>query len=147
MTTETVNQVVERLAATEPLTLERFSELLGHPPLQVEELNAFWRTYAFELPEGPFARGELRLKTSGDGALLILWPRDPQLGEADVDTDALGESVGFEPNPRIPPEGVVTEYYQRGKAKVGAQWMARSRRLFSLVLRWEPAADPAANAN
>jgi hypothetical protein len=147
MTTDTVNQVVERLAATEPLTLERFSELLGHPPLKAEEMNPFWRTYTFELPNGPFARGELRLKTSGDGALLILWPRDPQLGEANVDTEALGEFLGIQPNPRIPPEGVVTEFYQKGKAKVGTQWMSRSRRLYSLVLRWEPAAEPAANAN
>jgi hypothetical protein len=142
MSTETVNQVVERLVGAQPLTTEQFETLLG-VTLQPGEMNPFWRTYTFELGGGPFARGELRLNTTGDGALLILEPREPGLGQADVDRPALGDRLGMRPNPRIPPEGIETEYFQNGQVQVAAQWTSQSRRLRSLVLKWEPAPEAA----
>ena len=141
MSTETVNQVVERLVQVAPQTVETFTAALG-VPLQPGESNPFWRTYTFTLPGGPFAGGELRLNYAGDGALLSLLPRDPALGQADVDRAALGQRLYMRPNPRIPPEGVETEYFQNGRAQVATQWMSTSRRLRSLVLKWAPAAAP-----
>ena len=138
MSTETVNQLVDRLTQAGPLTTERFAALLG-APLKPGEANPFWRTYTFELAEGPFARGEARLNTTGDGALLILEPRDPPgLGQADVDRAALGPRLGMRPNLRVPPEGIETEYFQKDSVQVATQWTRNSHRLRNLVLKWEP---------
>jgi hypothetical protein len=140
MSAETVNQVVDRLAQAAPLTTDRFTALLG-APLKPGEMNPFWNTYTFELAGGPFARGELRLNAAGNGALLILEPRDPPgLGEGDLHSAALGQSMGVRPNPHIPPEGVDTELFQKPGVQVAAQWTHTSRRLRSLVLTWEPPA-------
>ena len=138
MSAETVNQLVDRLVQAAPLTTERFAALLS-APLKPGETNPFWNTYTFELAEGPFARGELRLNAAGTGALLILEPRDPPgLGEGDILSAALGQSLGMRPNPHIPPEGIETEYFQKKGVTVAAQWTQTSRRLRSLVLTWEP---------
>lgn len=143
MSTETVNQLIDRLTQAGPLTAERFTALLGAPVTPSEE-NPYWKFYTFVLPQGPFANGELRLKTTGDSALLILWPREPLgLGTADIDRAALGSRTGMLPNPRIPPEGIETEYFQRGTVEVATQWWRTSRKLRSLVLKWAP---PAAEA-
>jgi hypothetical protein len=146
MSTDTINQLVERLTETGPLTLERFSAQLG-VTFEAGESNPFWSTYTAELPGGLFARAELRLHTSNTGALLILEPRNaPGLAQADVDTASLGEPLGMRPNPRIPPEGIESHYYRRGDARVTLQWTSTSRRLRSLVLEWEPPAAEGAPA-
>jgi hypothetical protein len=138
MSTETVNQMVDRLVQARPLAAERFAALLG-APLEPGEVNPYWKTYTFDLADGPFASGELRLNAAGDGALLILEPRDPPgLGQADVDRAALGPRLGMRPNPHIPPEGIETEFFQKGGVQVATQWTRNSRRLRSLVLKWEP---------
>jgi hypothetical protein len=138
MSAETVNQLVDRLVRAAPLTTESFAALLG-APLTPGESNPAWKTYTFVLAGGPFARGELRLNAAGDGALLILEPRDPPgLGEADLNPAALGQSLGVRPNPHIPPEGVDTDYFQNGAVQVAAQWTHTSRRLRSLILKWDP---------
>ncbi|HLC02164.1 MAG TPA: hypothetical protein VJK02_03945 [Anaerolineales bacterium] len=140
MKTQTVNQLVDRLVRVEPLAAESFAALLG-VSLQLAEQSPFWKSYTFELPKGPFAAGELRVNAAGDGALLILEPRDPPgLGQADIDRQALGPRLGMRPDPRIPPEGIETEYFQKGGVQVATQWTHTSRRLRSLVLKWEPAA-------
>lgn len=140
MTANTINQLVERLTVAGPLTLDRFSALLG-VNFEASESNPFWRTYTAQLAEGPFARTELRLKTSKDGALLILEPRDPTgLTQGDVDIRTLGMPLGMRPNPRIPPEGIESHYYRRGAARVTLQWTSTSRHLSYLVLEWEPPA-------
>jgi hypothetical protein len=138
MSTETVNQLVDRLAQAQPLTAERFAALLG-VRLKAGDTNPFWQGYIFDLAEGPFARGELRLDTDGSGALLILEPRDPPgLGEAEVDRSAFGTRLSIRPNPDIPPEGVTTETFQKGQAQVALQWTSRTGRLRGLVLEWKP---------
>ncbi len=138
MSTETANQMVDRLVQAGSLAEERFAALLG-APLKPGETNPYWKTYTFELAEGPFARGELRLNTTGDGALLILEPRDPPgLDQGDVDRAALGLRLGMRPNPHIPPEGIATEYFQKDGVQVAMQWTRNSRRLRSLVLTWKP---------
>ena len=140
MAAETVTQLVDRLTRAGPLTAERFRAALGTALLPAEA-NAYWQTYSFELPAGLFARGELRLNAAGDGALLVLEPRDPPgLGEAEVDRAALGRRLGARSNPHIPPEGIDAEYFQKEGVQVAAQWTVRSRRLRSLVLEWSPAA-------
>ena len=75
MSTESVNQTVDRLVRAAPLTTDRFAALLG-APLKPGEMNPFWNTYTFELLGGPFARGELRLNAAGnrvdsDGVKLV----------------------------------------------------------------------------
>jgi len=138
MSTETVNQVVERLVQAGPLTEMRFAALLG-ATFQPSEMSPFWRGFTFELAEGPFARGELRLNTGEDGALVILEPRDPPgLGRGDVDRAALGTRLGMRPNPNIPPEGVDIEYFRKDAVQVTVEWTRNSRRLRSLALEWEP---------
>ena len=140
MSTETVNQLVDRLVRAAPLTTDRFAALLD-APLKSGETNPFWSTFTFELAQRSFAGGELRLNAAGDGALLILKPRDPPgLGEGDLDSAALGQSLGVRPNPHIPPEGVDTNLFQKNGVQVAAQWTHTSRRLRSLVLTWEPPA-------
>jgi hypothetical protein len=152
MTTDTITQWVERLAQAGPLTAERFAALLG-APLKPAEANPYWQTHTFELGSGPFARGEVRLKATNDGALLILEPRNPAgLGRADVDRAALGAPLGMEPNPRIPPAGVVTEYFDKDGVQVALEWTSDTDRLRSLVLKWAApaeaqAAPGAASAN
>jgi hypothetical protein len=136
MSTETVNQLVERLVQVRPLAAERFAALLG-APLKAGDSNPFWQGYTFALAEGPFASGELRLDTDGSGALLMLKPRDPPgLGEADVDRAAFGPPLRIRPNPDIPPDGVITETYQKGQVQVALQWTSRTERLRGLVLEW-----------
>jgi hypothetical protein len=79
----------------------------------------------------------VRVNTSGDGALVVLKPRDPVgLSAADVDRAALGARLGMRPNLRIPPEGVETEYFQKGEVEVATQWTRQSQRLRRLVLKW-----------
>jgi hypothetical protein len=129
--------MVNHLVRAEPLAPGTFEGLLG-ASLQVAEESPFWKRYTFELHEGPFSHGELRLNTPGNSALLILEPRDPPgLGESDVDRKKLGPRLGMRPNPRIPPEGIETEYFQKEGVQVATQWTHGSRRLRSLVLRWE----------
>ena len=143
MDTQTVNQMVERLVQAQPLAVGTFETLLG-TTLTPGEANAYWRTYTFALDQGPFASGELRLNAAGDGALLILEPREPGLGQSDIDRAALGTRLGMRPNPRIPPEGTETEYFQKDGVQVATQWTAQSGRLRNLVLTWEPPAPPSA---
>ena len=137
MATETATQLAARLAHTAPLTAERFTAALG-ADLHAAEMNQFWQTYNFQLPEGVFAYGELRLNAAGDGALLILEPRDPHgLVEAEVDRAALGRRRQMRSNPNIPPEGIDAEYFEMNGVAVIAQWTVRSHRLRSIVLKWE----------
>jgi hypothetical protein len=148
MSTETVNQIVDRLAQAGPLEPERFAALLG-APLKPADENPYWKFYTFELGEGPFARGELRLNTAGNAALLSLQPRDPPgLTAADIDRSAWGPRLSLVPNPRIPPEGADTEIFRKDGVQVSTQWWHNSRKLRSLVLEWEPrqTAEPPMNA-
>ena len=149
MSANTVNQLVDRLTQPGPLTAEHFAALLG-ATWRLGETNPFWRTYSADLAGGQFARAELRLHTSNNAALLILEPRNPPgLTEADVNAAALGERLGMRPNPRIPPEGIVSEYFRKEGVRVTVQWTTTSRRLRSLVLEWEPPAaqgEPAGQA-
>lgn len=136
MSTAAVTQLVERLVQTGPLTAEGFTAGLA-APLTAGEHNPFWRTYTFALAEGPFAGGEVRVNTTGDGALVILKPRDPVgLNAAAVDRAALGTRLGMRPNLRLAPEGVETEYFLKGRVEVATQWTRQSRRLRRLVLKW-----------
>lgn len=136
MNTDTVNQLVDRLVQPGALSAARFADLLG-TALTPGEANPYWQTYTFTLAAGPFSGGELRTNTAGTGALLILEPRDPAgLGREDVDRAALGTRLSIEPNPDVPPEGLITETFQQGKVQVALQWTTRSRRLHSLVLEW-----------
>ncbi len=144
MSAETVTQLIERLVQPGPLEPDRFARLLG-VALKRGEVNPFGTFYTFELAEGPFASGELRLATGGRKALLILEPRDPPgLNQAEVDLAALGPRLSVVPNFNIPPEGISTEHFQKSGVQVVTQWTLTSRRLYSLVLKWEPAPEPAA---
>jgi hypothetical protein len=138
MSTISVDQIISRLTEAGPLEANRFAKLLG-ATLRPGEDNPFWRFFTFDLADGPFGGGELRLSSDGDRALLILEPRSPLgLGVADVDRTKLGAPAGMLPNPRIPPEGVDTEYFHQSGAHVAVQWTHVSRRVRSVVLKWEP---------
>jgi len=136
MTSDTVNQLIMRLLPAAPFSAEHFAALLG-VPLRPGAANPAWQGYTFALPAGPFAGGELRVNTGGDGALLILETRQPPgLSLADVDRAAWGPRRSVRPNPDLPPEGTVTETYQTDGAQVAVQWTLISRRLVSLALEW-----------
>jgi hypothetical protein len=136
MSTRTLTQLVDELVRAKPLAPERFAALLG-TPLTPGEANPFWQRYSFTLSVGAFTGGELRLNTERDGALLILEPRDPPgLRREEVDRADLGPVLAVRPNPEIPPEGLITESFQKNGVQVALQWTAQSRRLYSLVLEW-----------
>ncbi len=138
MTTKTINQIIERLVACHPLSAVRFSELLS-VELTAGAHNPYWMLYSFEMGDGAFVGGELRLSVDKDRALMILRPRDPPgMTTSDVDKTALGSRLGIAPNPNIPPEGADTEYFARDGVEIGLQWLHTSRRLRSVVLKWEP---------
>ena len=142
MTTKTINQMIERLRACHPLSPDRFSELLG-ADLKPRARNPYWKFFSFEFGNGAFVSGELRLSEGEDRALMNLKPRDPPgLTGADVDKTALGSRLGIAPNPHIPPEGADTEYFAREGVEVGLQWTHTSRRLRTVVLKWEPKPGP-----
>ena len=147
MSTLPINQVVDHLTEAGPLTAERFSQRLG-VALTPGEVNPYWKFYTFTLAAGPFARGQLRVNTDSTAAILSLEPRDPPgLTVANVDRAALGPRTGMLPNPRIPPEGIETEYFQRGNVEVATQWWRTSRKLRTLVLKWAPPDSAAAPAS
>ncbi len=147
MSAETIAQLIDRLVQPGALEAARFAALLG-APLKPGDENPYWTFYTFALAEGPFARGELRLSQAGNAALLILEPRDPPgLNQADVDLAALGPRLSVVPNFTIPPEGIATEHFQKNGVQVATQWTLTSRRLYSLVLTWEPAPTPAPSPN
>jgi hypothetical protein len=142
MSTDTVSALVDRLTQAGPLTPERFAALL-ETPLQPGTHHLAGHTYRFALARGPFRRGELRLSAAGETAVLILEARTaPGLDPAEVDRAALGERLGQHHNPRIPPQGTDTEYYQKGAVQVAAQWLPNTHRLRTLVLTWAPVPSP-----
>lgn len=142
MSTMSIDQIISRLTEAGPLEANRFAKLLG-VTLKPGEDNPFWRFFTFSVADGPFGGGELRLSSEGDRALLILEPRDPPgLGLSDVDRTKLGTPAGMLPNPRIPPEGIDTEYFQKAGAQIAVQWTHTSRRLRSVLLKWEPKPGP-----
>ncbi len=137
MSTQTLTQLVDNLVQAKTLSPERFAALLG-TPLTPGEANPYWQRYTFTLPEGAFTGGELRLNTNRAGALLILEPRDPPgLVREEVDRAGLGPVLAVRPYPKIPPEGLITESFQKNGVQVALQWTAHSRRLHSLVLEWD----------
>jgi hypothetical protein len=142
-----VNALIERLVQARALEAGPFGDLLG-VDLKPTESNPYWTFYPFKLADGPFSGGELRLKATGDGALLILDPRDPPgLGEDDIDRQALGERLGMVPNPRIPPEGIESEYFEIGVVRVAIQWTRTSRKLAGVILEWTPPSPEATAAS
>lgn len=141
-----VNALIERLVQVRALEAGPFGDLLG-VDLKPAESNPYWTFYPFTLADGPFSGGELRLKATGDGALLILDPRDPPgLGEDDIDRQALGEGLGMVPNPRIPPEGIESEYFNIGGVRVAIQWTQTSRKLAGVIIEWEPSSPEGSSA-
>ncbi len=141
MSTQTLTQLVNDLVQPKTLSPERFAALLG-TPLTPSEANPYWQGYTFTLPDGAFTGGELRLNTDRAGALLIFEPRDPPgLSREEVDRADLGPVLAVRPNPEIPPEGLITESFQKNGVQVALQWTAHSRRLHSLVLEWAPSRE------
>lgn len=133
---DSVNRLVARLAQPGPLDAERMASLLG-TPLQPSDEDTDWAFYKFELPDGPFAGGVLRLSRAGDAALLSLAPRDPPgLTEADLDSTAWGPRRDAVPRPRLSPEGADRLTYQLGGVTVSTLWTHTSRRLLNLALEW-----------
>jgi hypothetical protein len=140
MSAEAVNQLVGDLARLDPPAVAPVEALLGARLQQTDE-NPFWTFYQFELPGGPFARGELRLSKAGPHALLGLWPRDDvALTEADLDLGRWGAVLNIDINPRIPPEGTDAYIYPANGARVAFQLTHTSRRLRSVALEWGRAA-------
>jgi hypothetical protein len=143
MAGDTVGQVVARLARPGPLDGEHLAARLG-VTLQPSEENPDWTFYTFELPDGPFANGVLRLSTEGDAALISLSPRDPPgLTEAEVDRAAWGPRRDATPKPRLSPEGADALTYQLGDVTLTTLWTHTSRRLLNLALEWPAPSGPA----
>ncbi len=136
MSEQAVNRIVGQLARIGALEVARFEELLATVFKRTIE-NPYWTGYEFELPNGPFARGEFRLDKAGDKALLSLWPRDElALAESDLDLSQWGEVRGIDVNPRIPPEGTDAYIYDVLGVQVSFQLTHHSRRLRSVALEW-----------
>jgi hypothetical protein len=138
MSDTAVNALIDRLVKVEALEVGKFAELLG-ADIQQDDANPFWTFYTFQLADGPFGEGELRLNVAGDGALLVLDSREhPGLGEDDLNREALGPLQAVEPNPHIPPEGLDTESFEMNGVKVSVQWTHTTRKLTSVILEWTP---------
>ncbi len=129
-------QLIVRLASeTRPQT-DRLAALLGATLRPFAE-NSNWTFYSFELRDGAFASGLLRLSHAGEAALLSLSPRDPPgLTEADLETAEWGMRRAARPMPRISPEGADQVIYPHGPVIVSALWTHTSRRLINLTLEW-----------
>ncbi len=136
MAGDTVTQMVARLVAPGALDAERFASQLGTMLVRSDE-NPDWVFYTFDLSDGPFGDGVLRLKRTGDGALLSLSPRDPPgLTETELDISAWGLRRDAVPLPRIAPEGADRLTYPLGGVTVAVLWTHTSRRMVNLALEW-----------
>jgi hypothetical protein len=134
MATETVDQLVARLAQPGPLDAERIATELG-TTLSLLDTNPDWTFYTFALPRGPFAGGVLRLSTDSAAALLTLSPRDPPgLTEAEVEQAAWGPPRSAVTDPRLPPKGADLLTYQLAGLTLTTLWTQSSRRLINLAL-------------
>jgi hypothetical protein len=136
MSGQSIHQLLSSLANVGTPEPENLAELLG-TTLTLAQENPSWLLYKFELSDGIFAGGELRVGKSGGMALLILTPvEEPGLFEKDLDLAAWGEPRAIDVNPRIPPEGTDAYIYDIEGVKLSLQWTHSSRRLRSVALEW-----------
>lgn len=136
MSGQAVNQLVKQLVNLEALELSGFKGILA-TELRETEQNPYSTFYEFELGEGPFEGGELRLAKDGEWAFVSLRPpENSDLAEADLDLAPWGEISYLNINPDIPPEGTVAVKYEVEQVLVSFQMMYESRRLRSVALEW-----------
>jgi len=136
MSDRSMHQLLTSLTAVGTPEAAKYAELLGTTLIPVQE-NLSWSFFRFDLHDGPFPGGELRVSKSGDRALLILTPaEEPGVFEKDLDLAEWGEPIGIDVNPRIPPEGTDAYIYDVQGVKLSFQWTHNSRRLRTVVLEW-----------
>jgi len=136
MSDQTLYKFLANLTAVGTPEAAKYAELLGTTLIPVQE-NLSWSFFRFDLHDGLFPGGELRVSKSGGRALLILTPaEEPGVFEKDLDLSEWGEPIGIDVNPRIPPEGTDAYIYDVQGVKLSFQWTHNSRRLRNVVLEW-----------
>lgn len=137
MNSEVVYQTLNQLVEGAP-EVNRLQQLL-RTTFKQTDANPYWTFFEFELANGPFKQGELRLnKANSQQALLSLTSRDED-APTEVDLNLLqhlGEAKSFQVSPRVPPEGAVAYVYEVEGVRVSFQFFQTSRRLRTLVLEW-----------
>ena len=134
MSATDINRIVGELVRVRELDRARFEELLA---VRIEETggNAYWIFHEFDLVQGPFAKGELRVHVDRDKALLVLYPRG-DVGRDELGLGQWGEVKSIDVNPGIPPEGTDAYIYDVLGVKVSFQFTHLSQQLRLVVLDW-----------
>jgi hypothetical protein len=136
MSEETVREIIDQLVgltSRDPEDLER----IFSTRLVSSDDNPYSQIYDFEIPEGPFERGDLRQSVDEDKGHISLWARhELGLTKDDLDLQGWGEVENIKINPRIQPEGVDSFIYSVDEVKVTVQLTHQSRKLRSIALDW-----------
>jgi hypothetical protein len=136
MSENSVRAVIDQLLALDQPMVDALEELFS-ADLSVTDENPYWNIYEFEITEGPFASGDLRLSEQDDRAHLSLWPREGlDLTEDDLELTGWGQVVDIDVNPEIPPEGVDGLVYEVNGVQLAIQFTHNSRVLHSVALDW-----------
>lgn len=136
MNSQTINLLVQTIVSNNSLTRAGFEQALATPLTQTGT-NPYWTFFNFEPPQ-PWAKGDLRLSTSGHKALLVLYLADnAELNLADLDLQPYGNIMDLRPNPRIPPEGEDAYVYQLNGVQVSIQFTHTTHRLRLIALEWK----------
>lgn len=137
MSENNIRTVIDALLALGPPGTAALEELFT-TELSATDENPYWSTFEFEIPEGPFATGDLRLSEQDDRVHLSLWLREGlDLAEEDLDLTDWGQVVDIDVNPEIPPEGVDSLVYEVNGVQVAVQLTHNSRSLHSIALDWD----------
>jgi hypothetical protein len=136
MSEDSVRTVIDQLVALESFDRGALERIFS-TRLTASDDNPYSMIYDFDIPSGPFERGDLRLSVDADRGHISLWARE-ELGltEEDLDLQDWGDVVGINANPRFPPEGLDGYVYLLDEVRVSVQLTHHSRKLRSVALDW-----------
>jgi hypothetical protein len=131
-----VDRLVSQFVRIRELDKARFEEILA-TPIKETHSNSSWTLHEFDISQGPFAKGDLRLEAGARRALLSLFTLEDEPISIDaLDLSQWGKLKGIDSNPHIPPEGAFSYIYNVFGVKVWFQFLRGSRTLRSVSLHW-----------
>jgi hypothetical protein len=115
---------------------QTLSEILGVSVFQRRQTRS-WTFHEFSLSSSPFARGELKVRRTGNEALLVLDSRESEsLTYDELSLARYGEPVSIRSNPSIPPEGADAYGYDIRGVRVYFEFRHVSQRLRTISFEW-----------